>query len=367
MSRSQNLLYPAAPLALLLSLLAGSALAQHYTETDLTANRSGISAAPNTDPNLVNPWGLSRSSGSPWWVSDNGTGLSTLYDLAGVPQSLVVTIPPPKGQNGTAAPTGTVYNYTTSFEAEPGAPSIFLFVTEDGTISGWNPNVNQTNAVLRVDHNQQGAVYKGCALASLPGGPRLYVSNFASGQVEVYDGKFHQLKTGPGDFTDSKLPIHYAPFGIQNVGGNIVVTFAQRSPGSLDENHGPGLGYVDVFDTNGNLLLRLQHGSYLNAPWGIASSAADFGVFSHRLLVGNFGDGSINVFNAVSGKHEGKLLNADGSPVSINGLWAISFAGGNTKSGAANALYFTAGLNDEADGLFGNIVPVSTEQRGNTE
>ena len=367
MFRSQNRWYPAAIFALLLSLLAGNALAQHYTETDLTANRSGISAAPNIDPNLVNPWGLSRSSGSPWWVSDNGAGLSTLYDLAGVPQSLVVTIPPPKGQNGTAAPTGTIYNYTTSFEAAPGDPSIFLFVTEDGTISGWNPNVNATNAQLLVDHNQQGAVYKGCALASLPGGPRLYVSNFASGQVEVYDGKFHQLKTGPGDFTDSKLPIHYAPFGIQNVGGNIVVAFAQRTPGSLDENHGPGLGYIDVFDTNGNLLLRLQHGGYLNAPWGIAEAPADFGVFSHRLLIGNFGDGKINVFNAVSGKHEGTLLNADGSAISINGLWAISFAGGNAKSGAANTLYFTAGLNDEADGLFGNIVPVSAEQRGNTE
>ncbi len=367
MSRTNNLFYPAALLALLLSLLAGNALAQHYTETDLTANRTGISSAANIDPNLVNPWGLSRSSGSPWWDSDNGAGLSTLYDLAGVPQSLVVTIPPPQGQNGTAAPTGTVYNYTTSFQAAPGDQSIFLFVTEDGTISGWNPNVNQTNAVLLVDHNQQGAVYKGCALASLPSGPRLYVTNFASGQVEVYDGKFHQLKTGPGDFTDSKLPIHYAPFGIQNVGGNIVVTFAQRSPGSLDENHGPGLGYVDVFDTSGNLLLRVQHGSYLNAPWGMAEAPADFGVFSHRLLIGNFADGKINAFNAVSGKFEGTLLNADGSAISYPGLWAISFAGGNTKSGAANALYFTAGPNDEADGLFGSIVPVSSEQRGNSE
>ncbi|HTR23099.1 MAG TPA: TIGR03118 family protein [Terriglobales bacterium] len=367
MSRPQSLFYPVALLALCLSILAGNALAQHYTETDLTANRSGISNAANIDPNLVNPWGLSRSSGSPWWDSDNGTGLSTLYDLNGVPQSLVVTIPPPKGQNGTAAPSGTVYNYTTSFEAGPGAPAIFLFATEDGTISGWNPNVNQTNAVLVVDHNAQGAIYKGIALASLPGGPRLYVSNFASGQVEVYDAKFHQIKTGPGDFTDSKLPLHYAPFGIQNVGNNIVITFAQRSPGSTDENHGPGLGYVDVFDTRGNLLLRLQHGQFMNAPWGIAESPADFGAFSHRLLIGNFGDGKINVFNEFSGNFEGQLLNADGSAISIDGLWALSFGGGNTKSGAGNTLYFTAGLNDEADGLFGNIVPVSAEQRGNTE
>jgi len=367
MFRSQNLFHPAALLALCISFLAGNALAQHYTETDLTANRSGISNAPNIDPNLVNPWGLSRSSGSPWWASDNGTGLSTLYDLAGVPQSLVVTIPPPKGQNGTAAPTGTVYNYTTSFEAAPGQPSVFLFATEDGTISGWNPNVNQTNAVLLVDHNAQGAIYKGIALASSAAGPRIFVSNFASGEVEVYDGKFHQIKTGSGDFTDSRLPKNYVPFGIQNVGNNIVVAFAQRNPGSEDENDGPGLGYVDVFDTKGNLLLRLQHGQFLNAPWGIAESPADFGAFSHRLLIGNFGDGKINVFNEFSGKYEGQLLNADGSAISINGLWAISFGGGNTKSGNANTLYFTAGLNGEADGLFGNIVPVSTEQRGNTE
>lgn len=367
MSRTKDVLCPVALVALLLSLLAGSALAQHYTETDLTANRSGISNAANIDPHLVNPWGLSRSSGSPWWDSDNGTGLSTLYDLNGVPQSLVVTIPPPKGQNGTAAPTGTVFNYTTSFEAGPGAPSIFLFVTEDGTISGWNPNVNPTNAVLLVDHNAQGAIYKGCALALLPGGPRFYAANFASGKVEVYDAKFHQIKTGSGDFTDSKLPIHYAPFGIQNVGNNIVVTFAQRTPGSEDENHGAGLGFVDVFDTRGNLLLRLQHGQFFNAPWGIAESPADFGAFSHRLLIGNFGDGRINVFNEFSGNFEGQMLNADGSTIGIDGLWALSFGGGNTTSGAANALYFTAGPNDEADGLFGNLVPVSTEQRGNTE
>ena len=367
MSRPQNVTRSISFLALLFSLLTGLAFAQHYTRTDLTANRSGISSAPNIDPNLVNAWGMSRSSGSPWWISDNGTGLSTLYDLNGVPQSLVVTIPPPKGQNGTAAPTGTVFNYTGEFNVAPGASAFFIFVTEDGTISGWNPNVNLTSAELVVDHSQQGAIYKGCALAMTPSGPRLYVNNFATAQVEVYDGHFHQVVEHAGAFEDSRLPNHYAPFGIQNVGGNIVVTFAQRSPGSHDENHGPGLGYVDVFDTRGNLLLRLQHGPFMNAAWGIAEAPGDFGVFSHRLLIGNFGDGTIHAFNAVSGKLDGTLLNADGSPLSIDGLWGLSFAGDNAKSGSAVTLYFTSGPNEESDGIFGNIVPASNEQRGNSE
>jgi uncharacterized protein (TIGR03118 family) len=364
-SRPHNLTRLAALLALLF-FIAGSAFAQHYTRTDLTADRSGISSAPNIDPNLVNAWGLSRSSGSPWWVADNGTGLSTLYDLNGVPQSLVVTIPPPAGQEGPAAPTGTVFNYTGAFQVAPGQSAFFLFVTEDGTISGWNPNVNLNNAVLMVDNSKKGAIYKGCALATTVNGPRLFVTNFATGRVEIYDGNFNQ-RVNEEAFEDPNLPPHYTPFGIQNVGGNIVVTFAQRSPGSEDENHGPGLGFVDVFSTKGRIVLRLQHGKFMNAPWGIAQAPGDFGAFSHRLLIGNFGDGTINAFNAVSGKWEGWLRNADDSLLTVDGLWALSFAGDNAKSGLATVLYFTAGPNDESDGLFGNITPVSSEQRGNSE
>ena len=366
MSRPQNLTRSIGSLAVCLSLLAGIASAQHYTRTDLTADRSGISSAANIDPNLVNPWGIARSSGGDWWIADNGPGLSTLYDLTGLPQSLVVTIPPPNGQTGTAAPSGTVYNYTGAFNVAPGNSAFFIFVTEDGTISGWNPQVNGTNAILAVDHSQQGAIYKGCAIGMTNSGARLYVSNFATAQVEVYDGNFKPI-THSGAFVDSKLPAHYAPFGIQNVGGNIVVTFVQRDPGSRDENHGPGLGYVDVFDLKGNLLLRLQHGRFLNAPWGIAEAPGDFGVFSHRLLIGNFGDGAINTFNAVSGAWQGALLNQDGSQLSIEGLWGLSFAGDNAKSGTATTLYFTSGPNDEGDGVFGSVTPVSSEQRGNSE
>jgi uncharacterized protein (TIGR03118 family) len=344
---------------------ATNALAQHYTRTDLTADNSSVSPAPNIDPNLVNPWGLARSSGSFWWVSDNGKGLSTLYDGTGLAQQLVVTIPLPNGQSGASAPTGTVFNYTSAFEVASGQPAFFLFATEDGTIAGWNPNVNPQTAVLKVDHSSS-AIYKGIALATTAQGPRLYVANFESGAVEVYDGNFHQVKVS-GGFLDANLPANYVPFGIQNVGGNIVVAFANRKPGSRDENHGPGRGFVDIFDLNGKLLLRLQHGPFLNAPWGIALAPGDFGSFSHRLLIGNFGDGLIHAFNTVSGKMEGTVLDENGMPLSIGGLWAIAFAGNSAHSGSATELYFTSGPNDEADGIFGKLTPIAGDQRGSTE
>ncbi len=348
-------------------LTASNAVAQHFTRTDLTANNANVGNVANIDPNLVNAWGVSRSSGSPWWVSDNGTGLATLYNAAGMPQSLVVTIPLPNGKSGTAAPTGTVFNaFNGAFEVTPGQRAIFLFATEDGTISGWNPNVNVTNAVIKVDNSASGAVYKGLAIGMTRGGPRLYATNFISGQVEVYDAKFHRINRNAA-FTDSRMPNSYAPFGIQNVGGNIVVTFAKHMPGEKDEIHGPGLGFVDVFDLNGNLLLRLQHNQTMNAPWGIAQAPTDFGAFSHRLLIGNFGDGTIHAYNPVSGKLEGTIEDANGAPIWIDGLWAISFGGGNTNSGLANELFYTAGPNGEADGLLGKLAPVGADQRGNSE
>lgn len=346
-------------------LSAGAAFAQHYQRTDLTADSKSVSSTATIDPNLVNAWGLSRATGSFWWVSDNGTGLTTTYDASGAIGPLVVTIPPPEGGAPPAAPTGTVFNFTKQFHVGPSAPGIFLFVTEDGTISGWNPTVNFSSAILKVDHSKSGAIFKGCALAMTDDGPRLYVTNFATGRVEAYNGAFARVPNR--GFRDSQLPPDYVPFGIQNVGGNIVVTFAHRSPGSRDEDHGPGVGYVDVFDNEGELLLRLQHGAFLNAPWGIAMAPSDFGAFSHRILIGNFGNGRINVFNAVSGKHEGRLLDSQGNPITISGLWALSFGGDAGHSGLATELYFTAGPNDESDGLFGKLTAVAAEQRGNTE
>jgi uncharacterized protein (TIGR03118 family) len=276
----------------------------------------------------------------------------------------VVSIPRADGTPG-GAPTGTVFNYTGAFEVASGQSAFFLFASEDGSISGWNPNVNPTSAIVKVNHSAT-AIYKGLALATTRQGPRLYASNFASGGVEVFDGHFHRVTTA-GGFLDPNLPPNYAPFGIQNVGGNIVVTFAHRKPGSKDEDHGAGLGFVDVFDHSGRLLLRLQHGPYLNAPWGIAQASGDFGPFSHRLLIGNFGDGYIHAFNSVSGKFEGTLLDQTGYPLWIDGLWGLSFGGNNTNSGLATELFFTAGPNEENDGILGKITATGSEQRGNSE
>lgn len=352
---------------LLLALVSLPAFAQHFTRTDLTVNQSSVSpSAPNVDPNLVNAWGLSRATGSPWWISDNGMGLATLYNAAGAPQSLVVTIPGAT-EGAKSAPTGTVFNYTASgFQAMPGFKSIFLFVTEDGTIAGWNPGIpgKATTAVI-VKNNAGKAVYKGCTLATTQFGTFLYVTNFKTGRIEVYDSNFERVR-GFFGFHDPRLPRGYAPFNIQNVGGNLVVTFARQQRGSDDEAHGPGLGRVDIFNPFGRLLTRLDHGPFLNAPWGVAEAPSDFGVFSHRLLIGNFGDGTIHAFNAVTGDFEGTLLDSNGAALMIDGLWALSF-GNNGPAGSAIELYFTAGPNDENDGLFGKIAPAAAEQRGNNE
>jgi uncharacterized protein (TIGR03118 family) len=353
----------AAILALLLVVFGSpSVFAQHFTRTDLTNNTGGD---PNTDANLVNAWGLTRSSTSPWWVADNGTGLSTLYDAAGVPQSLVVTIPVPDGKGGTAAPTGTVFNYTTGFQVGPKSPAIFLFVTEDGTISGWNPGINKTAAILKVNRSDK-AVYKGCAIAQTRVGPLLYATNFSKKRVEVFDSSFQRIHLPSWAFRDHGIPDSYSPFNIQNVGGNLVVTFAKTEEGSEDEQHGPGLGFVAIFSPSGRLLQRLEHGDFLNAPWGVTLAPGDFSVFGHRILIGNFGDGKINAFNAITGRFEGTLLDANDHPLQVDGLWALSF-GNNAGAGSALELYFTAGPNDEKNGLFGKIVPVMGESRGNTE
>ncbi len=378
----RNMMFKVAMAAIFSSVLTGSAVAQHFTRTDLTSNTGGTT---NVDSQLVNAWGLSRGSGGPWWVSDNGTGLSTLYDGTGAKQGLVVTIPLPAGQtDGTATPTGTVFNFTTSFvvhNTTKAAPAVFLFVTEDGTISGWAPSVDGTHALLAVDRSGK-AIYKGVALAMTSAGPRLYATNFQTGRVEVFDGNFNRINLPNSAFNlegeEDGGHQMWSPFNIQNVGGNLVVTWAKRPPGSTDELHGPGLGRVTVYDANGRLIRRLQSGSWLNAPWGIALAPSDFGAFSHSLLIGNFGDGTINAYNVMTGMHEGTLLAAGGSsPLVIDGLWALSFGGNgfnisgttvvSNRNGFGNELFFSAGPNDESNGLFGKITAVSSEQRGNAQ
>jgi len=348
---------PAAALAAMtLGLHAFPARAQHYLQTNLTSDQSGV--ATNTDANLVNPWGMSRSSGSPWWISDNGMGVSTLYDGSGVAKSLVVTIPSgDPSQSPTGNPTGTVYNGGTGFALATGKPAFFMFVTEDGTVSGWNPGVNVSSAVIEINTKGK-SVFKGAALATLTDGSSyLYAADFRGGRVRIYDQSFHRVHTMEEQFDDDRLPHGFAPFNIQNIGGELYVAFAMQDSEKHDETDGPGLGYVDVFSPSGRLLRRLEHGPWLNGPWGLAMAPGDFGVYSHDLLVGNFGSGNIAVYDPVTGRFKGLLMDSSNNAIAIDGLWGLSFASGGT-SGSATTLYFTAGSNHEADGLFGTITPV---------
>ena len=341
-----------------------------YQQTNLVSDLPNIAA--HQDPNLLNPWGLSHSSTSPWWVSDNGAGVSTLYNGDGTARPLVVSIPPPANSPAgtTAAPTGNVFNGTSGFvvaTATGAGPSLFIFATEDGTISGWNPQADPTHAILAVDRSTVsqggfvGAVYKGLAIASNASGTFIYATNFRFGTVEMFDSTFHLVKS----FTDSKLantcPLPnqcYAPFGIQNLGGNLYVTFALQDAAHHDDVSGPAHGFVDVFDTSGNLIRRLISHGRLNSPWGLALAPADFGLFSNALLVGNFGNGRINAFDLNTGEFLGQLRDQTNTPITIDGLWGLAF-GNDANAGKHNELFFTAGINDEADGLFGKITFVS--------
>jgi len=345
--------------------LSGVAEAQHYQQTNLVSDQSGV--ATMTDANLVNAWGLTRSSTSPWWVANNGTGTSALYDGGGVARSLVVTIPG-AAMGSTGVPTGTVFNGTADFALTTGNPARFLFVTEDGTISGWNPAVDATHAVVKA--SDPGAVYKGAAIAAVGGSHFLYVADFARRRIAVFDTSFHKVSLDGGysrgddddhSFRDERLPRGFGPFNVQNIGGDLYVAFAKLDSAMHDEVPGPGMGYVDVFSPSGHLLRRLQHGPWLNAPWGLVQAPADFGAFSHNVLVGQFGSGQIAAFDAASGAFIGMARDTSDAVLMIDGLWALAF-GNDATAGLATTLYFTAGPNDEAHGLFGTLKPVATEQ-----
>ncbi len=365
--RHSRILAPLAVLVMLLvAALPGAAFAKansssqgFYQQTNLVSDIVG--AAQFTDVNLVNPWGLVHSPMSPWWVSDNGAGVSTLYNGLGVKVPLTVTIPPPAGSPaGTAAaPTGVIFNGDGGFnvsENSTSASSLFIFDTEDGTISGWNPGVDLTHAILAVDRSNvgKGAVYKGLAIGNNASGTFIFATNFRFGTIEMFDSNFKLVRS----FTDHRLPQSFAPFGIQNIGGNLYVTFAKQDAAKHDDVAGPGHGFVDVFDTNGNLISRLISRGSLNSPWGLALAPANFGQFSNDLLVGNFGDGHINVFDPNTGAALGSLQNSGGIPIEIDGLWSLQFGNG-AAAGLTNELFFTAGIDDEAHGLFGKIESVS--------
>jgi uncharacterized protein (TIGR03118 family) len=323
-----------------------------FVTRSLVADGAG---AEHVDGKLINGWGIAFNPTGFVWVADNGSSVSTLYDGNGVPQSLVVAIPP--GGGGASSPTGIVYNGSSSFQVtqngKTGA-SVFIFASENGTLSGWSPTVNGTNAVLAVDAGASGAVYKGLAIASFSGANYLYAANFGNGRVDVYDANWNRVTLPGGSFSDPNLPATYAPFGIQAIGGRIYVAYAQRTVGSIDETKGAGLGIVDVYDASGAMVRRLVSGGALNAPWGLAMAPANFGSFSNMLLVGNFGDGKINAYKSDTGEFVGTLSKADGTAIVIDGLWGIAFGNGLNNQ-PTNTLFFAAGPGDEAHGLYGRI------------
>lgn len=313
---------------------AGSKYSQH----NLVSDQAG--QADNTDPELVNPWGVSHAGDSfPNWVSDNGTDRSTVYSRTTGAKSLSVGV--------AGAPTGTVANSTGGFIVKEGAnsgPATFLFDTESGTILGWNQNVDAGTAIVAVDNSAKHSAYKGLAIDNTL--KQIYAADFVNNQVQIYDSNFKLV----GHFTDKELPKRFAPFNVTELNGKLYVAFAKRvKGGGIDEVDGKGLGYVDVFDTSGNLQQRLIANGKLNAPWGMTIAPSGFGQFANALLVGNFGDGKINAYDAGTGAFLGTLKGTNGKALVIDGLWTVDSGPGN------NQITFTAGPDDEQHGLLGLI------------
>ena len=330
-------LFAALAAALLAAAPLGAAEDNAYTVTKIVSNRAGVAA--HQDPVLQNGWGLVGGA-TPWWVVNNDTNTSSVYRPDGT-KALQVAVG--------GGPTGVVFNSNANAFPLGASAARFIFAAMDGSIRAWNGG-----AAASVVWTTPGAVYTGLAIL----GTHLYAANLAGG-VDVYGSDFHPT-TVPGGFVDPALPDGWAPFGIQAIGSRIFVTFVKvgEEDGEIAEEHGQGLGIVDVFDADGNLLTRVAQHGQLNAPWGLASAPAAFGRFGGDLLVGNFGDGTIGAYEELPNGHfayRGQLRSADSSPIVIDGLWALEFGAGNANSGPATTLFFTAGPNEETDGLFGSI------------
>lgn len=327
--------------------LSFNAHAGPVSVTNLVTDDQTVNAAQITDADLINPWGVSFGATGPFWVSDNGTRKTTLYSVSPISHAttklgLVVTLP------GTG-PTGQVFNPTTQFNG-----NAFLFVNEDGTISGWRGALGTTAETLQVADPSN--LYKGAAFATVNGNGYLYAADFKSAQIDVRPGATGAPQLA-GSFTDPNLPSGFAPFNIQNIGGSLYVAYAKQDPNSPDEVAGPGNGFVSKFDVQGNFLERIASGGTLNAPWGMALAPSSFGTLAGDLLVGNFGDGAINVFDLATKTFVGQLQGTDGNPVHIDGLWALT-QGNDGSGGGTDSIFFTAGPGDETHGLFGMLTPV---------
>ena len=337
-------------LATMAALAASPALAGSYTATNLVSD--GASKASFTDPNLKNPWGISYSPTGDFWVSDNATGLTTLYSTNGSIVPLVVAIPAAAGGTGPGSPTGQVYYSGAGFVVTEGSnsgPSVFMFVTEDGTISGWNPNVDGGKAIVAVDRSAMGAVYKGMTLYT-DGSKNVFLlaTDFHNNEIDVFDTHFKLVSS----ITNSGLESGYAPYNIADFGGKLFVTYAKQDKAKHDSVSGRGLGAVQQIDITGKVHASFAHGK-LNAPWGMAIAPAGFGGFTGHLLVGNFGDGRITGFTQHL-KQGGTLRDATHKPIEIDGLWGL-IAGNGGGGGVASDIYFAAGTNGEADGVFGSL------------
>lgn len=334
---------PLAPIFGFVALALASPLLQAengYRQDNLVSDIPGL--ATHTDSSLVNPWGISSGPTSPFWVSDNGTGKSTLYNTTGNPIPLVVNIPG-------GVPTGQVFNgNAAAFNGDR-----FIFAGEDGSISGWRGTLGTNAEVLQLP--KADSSYKGIALATMGTNTYLYAADFAKGQIAVIPSS--GAPSLSGNFTDPGLPSGYSPFNIQNVGGSLYVAYAKTQVGSTDEVAGAGLGFVDKYDLNGNFLMRVASNGVLNAPWAVTLAPTSFGQFGGALLVGNFGDGMINAFDPTTGALVGTLKDDHGNPLVIEGLWGLQFGNGGA-GGKTNRLYFAAGIDDEAHGLFGSLTPI---------
>ena len=333
---------------------------EEFRQTNLVSDRTD-QGAMLVDPALKNPWGLALSATSPIWVSDNNAAVATLYSIGAGGASVTkvgLTVAVPGGRAGDGpSPTGQVFNGGAGFvvtSATGSGPARFIFDSESGQITGWNPAAGAT--VAQLVFSSPTAVYKGLTIATSDAGTFLYASNFHDGTVDVFDSTFHQVQM-PGGFTDRSIPKGYAPFGIQELNGLIYVTYAKQNAEKHDDVAGAGHGFIDVFTVNGFRVERLASRDALNSPWGLTIAPSTFGRFAGALLVGDFGDGRINAYDPFSGHFLGQLKDGRDKPISIDGLWGLTF--GTASTGGTGTLLFSAGINGEQDGLFGAINPMS--------
>ena len=361
------------------SIVSLAASAQNYVQTNLVsdiaqpANADG--SAVNVDTHLKNAWGLARGASSPWWVNNAGTGTSTLYTGAGATVPLVVTVPNAAGISGPSAPTGMVFNGTADFALAPNNPAAFIFSTENGTIAGWGPPATpivngQSTAITQVDESKAGAVFTGLTWVEIDGNHYLLAADFSHNRIEAFNGRFKRVDLADMPFRHDHIPPGFAPYNVQAVGDNVVVTYAKRNTTGMgvSDNCGEQCGFVAIFTTSGKFIRHLEDGPWFRAPWGVALAPQDFGFFSHDLLIANRFGGTIAAFDVSDGRFLGNLLDASDMPIAIDGLWAIEFdnrgsneAGTPATPSTGPALFFAAGINGYAHGLFGKLTPVSVQ------